>query len=97
MKHIFRKRILPLLLAVCTVLSVGAALTFPVAAASEISVQNGTGSDTAMSATDNLGYRAIVQGEFTGFSFHTPTWATSESDCTLALYKWAGSPAEITL
>ena len=54
----------------------------------EISVQNGTGTRTAMRITDWMGYRIAVNGEITGFAYDIPTWASTTSDCTLALYRW---------
>ena len=54
----------------------------------ETSVQNGTGTRESLRITDWLGYRISVNGEITGFSYETPTWSTTNSACTLALYKW---------
>ena len=85
------KRILALLLAVATVSALCGALVIPTAAATEVSVQNGTGSSAAIQATDFLAYRAKVNGEITGFAYSMPTWATTDSACTLALFKWDGS------
>ena len=90
------KSILAVILTVVTLGVMLAALVIPTVSADAvgISVQNGTGSSTAIEASGSLAYRAIVQGEFSAFSFHMPTWSTSDSDCTLALYKWAGSPGK---
>ena len=54
----------------------------------EVSVQNGTGTRASLPITDWIGYRISVNGEITGFSYDIPTWMTTTSDCTLALYKW---------
>ncbi len=54
----------------------------------EASVQNGTGNKEALRVTNWLGYRVRVNGEITGFSYDIPTWTTTNSSCTLALYKW---------
>ncbi len=85
------KRLLTLLLAIVTLLNLGSAMIFSTAAATEVSVQNGTGTNTAVQASEYLAYRAKVNGEFSGFAYSMPTWATTDSDCTLALYKWDGN------
>ena len=54
----------------------------------EASVQNGTGTRASLRIDDWMGYRVTVNGEITGFSYDVPTWMTTTSDCTLALYKW---------
>jgi hypothetical protein len=41
-----------------------------------------------LSISDWLAYRIRVNGEITGFSFDIPTWTTTGSDCTLAVYAW---------
>ena len=91
MQKVKIKRFLTLLLATATLLTLGSALVFPTAAATEVSVQNGTGSYGAIQASSSLAYRAKVNGEFTGFAFSMPTWASSDSACTLALFKWDGN------
>ena len=53
-----------------------------------VSIQNGTGTNAALSVTDWIAYRVRVNGEITGFSFSMPTWHTTGSACTLAVYKW---------
>ncbi|MBE6653804.1 MAG: hypothetical protein E7610_10400, partial [Ruminococcaceae bacterium] len=89
------KAALAVFLSILTVAAAFTALVVPTVSADtvDISVQNGTGTGTAIQADGSLAYRAIVQGEFSGFQFKMPTWGTTESDCTLALYKWEGSPA----
>ena len=91
MKHMPIKRLLSLLLAATTLLTLGSALALPTAASSEVSVQNGTGSPGAIPFSSPFAYRAKVNGEFTGFAYSMPTWATNDSACTLALFKWDGS------
>jgi hypothetical protein len=54
----------------------------------DVSVQNNTGTRTPVSIGDWLGYRIRVNGEITGFSFDMPTWTTTDSACTLAVYAW---------
>ena len=65
-------------------------LTFSSSASSEVSVQNGTGTRNAIAVSSSLAYRAKVNGEFTGFAYSMPTWASTDSACTLALFKWDG-------
>ena len=91
MKHNRTKRILTALLAAVMLLSCASCLILTSAAA-EVSVLNGTGSRGAVEVTGYYAYRAIVNGEFTAFSFAMPTWTESNSACTLALYKWTGDP-----
>jgi hypothetical protein len=52
------------------------------------SVQNGTGTRDALRVEYWMAYRTRVNGEITGFSFDIPTWATTGSACTLAVYAW---------
>ena len=85
------RKLLSLTLAIAAVALLCTGLILTIAADSEVSVQNGTGTSTAIRASEHLAYRAKVNGEFTGFAYFMPTWATSDSDCTLALYKWDGS------
>ena len=85
------KHILSLLLTAATLLTIGSVLTLPTAAATEVSVQNGTGSSTAVQISEYLAYRAKVNGEFTGFAYRMPTWTNTNSACTLALFKWDGN------
>ena len=63
-------------------------LVIPVSAASEISIQNGTGNREPIRVGDSFSYRAIVNGAFTGFAFSMPTWEKKTSSCTVSLYKW---------
>ncbi len=90
MKRNTFKRIMSLLL--CLLL-VGSALSvvIPVSAASEVSVQNGTGTREPIRVGESFSYRAIVNGSFTGFAFSMPTWEKKTSYCTVSLYKWEGS------
>lgn len=85
------KRILTALLAVLMLGTCAIGLILPSSAA-EISVQNGTGTRGATRVGTSYAYRAIVNGEFTAFSFTMPTWTETNSACTLALYKWTGDP-----
>ena len=85
------RRIVTVLLAVVMLASCAAVLILPSAAA-EVSVLNGTGSRGAVGVSGYYAYRAIVNGEFTAFSMAMPTWTTTDSACTLALYKWTGDP-----
>ncbi|MBQ7316017.1 MAG: hypothetical protein IJW90_02790 [Clostridia bacterium] len=93
MKHTFLKRILTVLLAAIMLATCALGLILPTSAA-EISVQNGTGSRGATRVGNSYAYRAIVNGEFTAFSFAMPTWTETNSACTLALYKWTGDPED---
>ena len=85
------KNTLSILLAILMLAACAAGLILPTAAA-EVSVQNGTGSRGAAEVAGYYAYRAIVNGEFTAFSFAMPTWTETNSACTLALYKWTGDP-----
>ena len=85
------RRIVTVLLAVVMLASCAAVLILPSSAA-EVSVMNGTGSRGAVEVSGYYAYRAIVNGEFTAFSFAMPTWTETNSACTLALYKWTGDP-----
>ena len=89
MKNNWIKRIIPLLLCALTVTACIIGLVLPTSAV-EISVQNGTGSRGAIRVEKTYAYRAIVNGEFTGFGMAMPTWTKNDSACTLALYKWEG-------
>ena len=89
MKHANVKRILTAILAAVMLVSCAAVLILPSSAA-EVSVLNGTGSRGAVEVTGYYAYRAIVNGEFSAFSFAMPTWTETNSACTLALYKWTG-------
>ena len=91
MKHANVKRILTAILAAVMLVSCAAVLILPSSAA-EVSVLNGTGSRGAVEVTGYYAYRAIVNGEFSAFSFAMPTWTETNSACTLALYKWTGDP-----
>ena len=90
MKSILSKRLLSLVLCVVMVAAVFAAVV-PVYAASEVSIQNGTGTREPTRVGKTYSYRAIVNGEFTGFGFCMPTWTKPNSYATLYLYKWQGS------
>ncbi len=89
MNHL--QRLLSALLAVLMPTTCAIGLILP-ASAVEVSVLNGTGSRGAVVVSGYYAYRAVVGGEFTAFSFVMPTWTTTDSACTLALYKWAGDP-----
>ena len=91
MKHANIKRILTAVLAAVMLCSCAVCLILP-ASAADISVQNGTGSRGAVNVGESYAYRAIVNGEFTAFSLAMPTWTTTDSSCTLALFKWTGDP-----
>jgi hypothetical protein len=84
------KRFLALLLCAVMVISVFAAV-IPVYAASEISIQNGTGTREPIRVGKTYSYRAIVNSEFTGFGFCMPTWTKPDSYATLSIYKWQGN------
>ena len=56
-----------------------------------ISVQNGTGTRGAVAVSGTYSYRAIVNGSFDGFGYCIPTYNTSDSECTISMYKWEGS------
>ena len=91
MKYHQFKKLLTGALACLMIFAVGAALILPSTATTEVSVQNGTGSSAAIQAASSLAYRAKVNGEFTGFAYSMPTWTSSNSACTLALFKWDGN------
>ena len=91
MKRPLPARLLPLLLAVLMLLACTCAMILPVWAG-DVSVQNGTGTRGAARVGVSYAYRAIVNAEFTGFSMAMPTWTTSDSACTLALFAWTGDP-----
>ena len=91
MKHTSMKRVFTVLLAALMLATCAVGLIIPTSAA-EVSVQNGTGNRGAVGVSGYYAYRAIVNGEFTAFSFAMPTWTTKDSACTLALYKWTGDP-----
>ncbi len=84
------KRLLALALCVVMVAAVFAAI-IPVNAASEVSIQNGTGNREPIRVGKSYSYRAIVNGEFTAFGFYMPTWTKTDSYATLYVYKWLGS------
>ncbi len=91
MKMHHLQRYVSVLLAVLLLAATAVGLILP-ASAADISVQNGTGSRGAVRVGDSYAYRAIVNGEFTAFSMAMPTWTTTDSSCTLALFKWTGDP-----
>ena len=93
MKHVNLTRILTAVMAAVMLASCAVCLILPTAAA-DISVQNGTGSRGAVRVSESYAYRAIVNGEFTAFSFAMPTWTETDAACTLALYKWTGDPED---
>ena len=93
MKRSFLSRLLPMLLGALLLISGITALILP-AAAQEVSVQNGTGEREAVSVTTSYAYRAKVNAEFSGFSMAMPTWTTTDSACTLALFRWTGDPVQ---
>ena len=91
MKSPLFAKALPLILAVLMVTSSLSLLTLSVGAA-EVSIQNGTGTRGAVRVEEMFAYRAKVNAEFTGFSMTMPTWTTTDSACTLALFAWTGDP-----
>ena len=72
MKKMRMKRLLALALCAVMVAAVFAAIV-PVSAASEVSIQNGTGNREPIRVGKTYSYRAIVNGEFTAFGFSMPT------------------------
>ena len=90
MKKMRMKRLLALALCAVMVAAVFAAI-IPVSAASEVSIQNGTGNREPIRVGKTYSYRAIVNGEFTAFGFCMPTWTKKDSYATLYLYKWQGT------
>ena len=89
MKHTSIKRLLPLLLCLLMVGSILVAV-IPVSAASDVSVQNGTGTREPVRVGKTYSYRAIINGEFTGFGISMPTWTKPDSYATLSIYRWKG-------
>ena len=90
MKRTMFKRVSALLLCVVMLAAVFAAV-IPVHAASDVSIQNGTGTRTDWRVNKTYSYRAIVNGEFTGFGFSMPTWTKTDSYATLSVFKWQGT------
>lgn len=90
MKHDLSKRISALILCVVMVITAFATM-IPVHAASNVSVQNGTGTRIDWRVNETYSYRAIVNGEFTAFGFVMPTWTETDSYATLSIYKWQGT------
>ena len=86
------KRLLSILLSVLMVAST-VAMMFPavLSGAEDVSIQNGTGSRGPLECAPDVGYRAIVNGPFTGFGFAMPTWETKDAECTLSVFAWAGT------
>ena len=90
MKSNLSKRLMALLL--CAVMMAALLVAvIPVHASSEVSIQNGTGNREPVRVGKTFSYRAIVNGEFTGFGYSMPTWTKTDSYATLYLYKWQGS------
>ncbi len=89
MKRNHYKRLMALLLCAVMVFAVFAAI-IP-ASAADVSIQNGSGNREPIRVGKTFSYRAIVNGEFTGFGFCMPTWTKPDSYATLYLYKWQGS------
>ena len=90
MKIMRTKRFLALALSLIMVAATFAAI-IPVSAASEVTVQNGTGNREPIRVGKTYSYRAIVNGEFTGFGINMPTWTKPDSYATLYMYKWQGN------
>ena len=89
MKRNYYKRLMALLLCAVMVASVFAAV-IP-ASAADVSIQNGSGNREPIRVGKTYSYRAIVNGEFTGFGINMPTWTKPDSYATLYLYKWQGN------
>ena len=89
MKFMKTKRLLALALSVLMVITTFAAI-IPVSAA-DVTIQNGTGSREPIRVGKTFSYRAIVNGEFTGFGINMPTWTKPDSYATLYMYKWQGN------
>ena len=90
MKIMRTKRFLALALSLIMVAATFAAI-IPVSAASEVTIQNGTGNREPIRVGKTYSYRAIVNGEFTGFGINMPTWTKPDSYATLYMYKWQGN------
>ena len=90
MKFMKTKRLLALALSVLMVVTTFAAI-IPVSAAADVSIQNGTGSREPLRVGKTFSYRAMVNGEFTGFGINMPTWTKPDSYATLYMYKWQGN------
>ena len=89
MKFMKTKRLLALALSVLMVITTFAAI-IPVSAA-DVTIQNGTGNREPIRVGKTFSYRAIVNGEFTGFGINMPTWTKPDSYATLYMYKWQGN------
>ncbi len=93
MKKSTFKRMLALLLCLLMVGSTFS-MVIPVFAATDISIQNGTGNREPIRVGKTYSYRAKVNGEFTAFGFNMPTWTKTDSYATLSIYKWQGTYAK---
>ena len=78
-------------LMVAAILAAMLTAVLPVAAASEVGIQNGTGNREPIRVGKTFSYRALVNGAFTGFGISMPTWNRTDSYATLYIYEWAGS------
>ena len=90
MKSTISKRLLALLLCAVMVAAVFAAV-IPAYAASDVSIQNGTGNREPIRVGKTYSYRAKVNGEFTAFGYCMPTWNKTDSYATLSIYEWQGT------
>ena len=90
MKFMKTKRLLALALSVLMVITTFAAI-IPVSAAVDVTIQNGTGNREPIRVGKTFSYRAMVNGEFTGFGINMPTWTKPDSYATLYMYKWQGN------
>lgn len=83
------RRITGLILCALMILSCASlTLSLTVSAEADVSIQNGTGNREPHRVGESVGYRAIVNGTFTGFSFAMPTWEQKDSECTISFYVW---------
>ena len=87
MKTIRIKKIFAWVLCLC-MLTAMLSLFPAVSAASDVSIQNGTGTREPLRVGNSFAYRAKVNGGFTAFAFRMPTWEKTGESCTLYLFQW---------
>jgi len=91
MKYFSLRRCLAMLLCMIMLAAAFSAVVVVPVFAEDVSVQNGTGTREPVRVATSFSYRAIVNGEFTGFAFCMPTWTKNDSYATLYLYQWQGT------
>lgn len=87
MKITHIKKIFAWVLCFC-MLAATLALFPAVNAASDVSIQNGTGTREPVRVGNSFAYRAKLNDAFTAFSFTMPTWEKKTEKCTISLFAW---------